>query len=54
MSDFLYEGGYASYVWSSFAISAIALAALGLWTMSGYRRAAAKLAQYENQKGSQP
>ncbi len=52
MSDFLYEGGYASYVWSAFAISALALTVLGFWTVSGYRRAVGKLARYENDKGA--
>lgn len=50
MSDFLYEGGYASYVWSAFAISALSLTLLGYWTQSGYRRAAAKLAKCEEHK----
>ncbi len=50
MSDFLYEGGYASYVWSAFAISAASLIILGYWTLSGYHRAVGKLARYEEHK----
>lgn len=43
MNDFLYEGGYAAYVWSAYAISALSLIVLGAWTMASYRRAKAKV-----------
>jgi heme exporter protein CcmD len=54
MSDFLYEGGYASYVWSAFAISALSLTLLGFWIAASYRKAVTKLARYEDRKGTTP
>jgi heme exporter protein CcmD len=43
MSDFIYEGGYAAYVWSAYAISALSLALLGAWTVTNYRKAKVKI-----------
>ncbi len=44
MSDFVTQGGFAAYVWPAYGISAFALAVLGLWIVSDYRKAKAKLA----------
>jgi len=43
MSDFLSQGGYGFYVWSSYGISAFTLLALGLWTLLSYRSVKARL-----------
>jgi heme exporter protein D len=43
MSDFLNQGGYGFYVWSSYGISAIGLGVLIVWTVASWRKAKARL-----------
>jgi heme exporter protein CcmD len=44
MNDFLFEGGYAAYVWSAYAISAAGIGAMVVLTLAAYRRARRTLA----------
>lgn len=44
MSDFLYQGGYGFYVWSSYGVSAVAIVALIAWVAIGWRQAKARAA----------
>ncbi len=44
MNDFLHQGGYAFYVWSAYGISALALAGLTAWVLTGWYQAKARLA----------
>ena len=48
MSDFLYEGGYAFYVWSATGISIVALGLMVGYTLNAYRKAKRALARFEN------
>ena len=43
MNDFLYEGGYAFYVWTSYGVSALAMIGLIGWAVAGWRKAKARL-----------
>ena len=54
MNDFLFEGGYAAYVWPAYLISALALGALTAWTIGAYRKAKAELKLLENDEGDSP
>ncbi len=48
MSEFLAQGGYGFYIWSSFGISFIALAAAAYYTLSAYRKAKRGLARLQD------
>jgi heme exporter protein CcmD len=54
MSDFLTQGGFGAYVWPAYGISALALALLGLWILSEYRQAKAKLAALDTLERKAP
>jgi heme exporter protein D len=43
MSEFLSQGGYAFYVWTSYGLSALALAGLAIWVVAEWRQAQARL-----------
>lgn len=47
MSEFLAQGGYGAYIWSSFGISVIALGATAYFTLSAYRKAKQTLARLQ-------
>lgn len=49
IADFLWMGGYGGFIWSAYGISAIALIAALVLTLSAYKRARAKLAMLEKQ-----
>jgi heme exporter protein D len=40
-------GPYGAYIWPAYAISALALGGLTVWTVAAWRRAKAKLAALE-------
>ena len=40
-------GPYGAYIWSSYAVTVIALGGLIVWTLAGWRAAKAKLAALE-------
>ncbi|MGA7674775.1 MAG: heme exporter protein CcmD [Rhizomicrobium sp.] len=44
MSDFLYQGGYAFYVWSAYAISAVGIGFMVVTTLAAWRKAKRALA----------
>jgi len=54
MSNFLTQGGFGAYVWPAYGISALALVVLGLWIVSEYRGAKAKLAALDRTEGEAP
>jgi heme exporter protein D len=54
MNSFLTQGGFAAYVWPAYGISALALGLLGLWIVSEYRSAKAKLAALDALEGKTP
>jgi heme exporter protein CcmD len=39
MTDFLFEGGYAAYIWPAYLITAAAILALTVWISGSYKRA---------------
>ncbi|MFK7891733.1 MAG: heme exporter protein CcmD [Granulosicoccus sp.] len=39
LSEFLHMGGYAFYVWSSYGLTVICLAAVFLWSSAQHRKA---------------
>jgi heme exporter protein D len=41
---------YGAYIWPAYAISALALIGLTVWTVAAWRRAKAKLAALETRK----
>jgi heme exporter protein D len=43
-------GPYGAYIWPAYAISALALIGLIVWTVAAWRRAKAKLAALETRK----
>lgn len=43
MSEFLAQGGYGFYIWSAYGISAVAIALVTIWVVSGYRAAKARV-----------
>ena len=43
MSDFLSQGGYGFYIWSSYGVSAAALVLLTVWALASLRQARARL-----------
>lgn len=43
MQEFLHMGGYATYVWSAYGITAVVLAATALWPSIRRRRLNASL-----------
>ena len=43
-------GPYGAYIWPAYAISALALIGLTVWTVTAWRRAKAKLAALETRK----
>jgi heme exporter protein CcmD len=43
MSAFLSQGGYGFYVWTSYGISAAAIALLAVWVIAGYHQAKTRL-----------
>ena len=47
MSDFLYEGGYAFYVWSATGISVVALGLMVAHTLNAYCKAKRALSRLE-------
>ncbi len=47
MTDFLRMGGYAVYVWSSYALVAVVLAGLTVWTVAALARASRTLTDLE-------
>lgn len=51
MTDFLAQGGYAFYVWTSYAVSAAALAAAVVWSIAGRRKARRALERLEKRNG---
>ena len=48
MSDFLYEGGYAFYVWAAYGASFVALLAAVIWTLAAYGAAKRSLAALQD------
>ena len=50
MSEFFQMGGYASYIWPAYGVSAAALIALIIWSVRANREAKARLAQLEEGK----
>jgi heme exporter protein D len=48
MAEYLAMGGYAAFVWPAYAISAIAIGAAIVLTLSAYRRAKSMLAQLDD------
>jgi heme exporter protein D len=50
IAQFLAMGGYAAFVWPSYGLSAIGLAAALVLTLSAYRRARARLAELEKDR----
>ncbi len=42
MADFFHMGGYGAYIWSSFGIAALALAALAVESRRNFRRLTAE------------
>lgn len=51
VSAFFAMGGYALYVWPSYGVSAVGLAAAVALTLAAYRRARASLSLLEDVKG---
>jgi len=49
IADFLWMGGYGGFIWPAYGISAAALIAALVLTLSAYARAKAKLAMLEKQ-----
>ena len=49
MADYLAMGGYAAFVWPSYALSVIVLAGLAAWTLWTNRRARDMLCRMETQ-----
>jgi heme exporter protein D len=47
MRDFLAMGGYASFVWSAYAVAATVLAGLSLHSLAAYRRCQRELARLQ-------
>jgi len=59
MNEFLQMGGYASYIWSAYGLSAVVLIALVVWSLKTNRDAAKLVAALEDgtsiyQQGSKP
>jgi heme exporter protein D len=52
MTEWLAMGGYAGYVWGSYAVAAAAIG-LELWRLAGRRRAALARARTEAGAGSE-
>ncbi len=50
MSQFFAMGGYAVFVWPSYALSVIVPAALAVWTLSANRRTREALRRLEAQE----
>ena len=50
MSDFLAMGGYAAFVWPSYGISLVALAAAAWWTVAAERKLRRRLAALESSR----
>jgi heme exporter protein D len=50
MMQFLAMGGYAVFVWPSYALSVIVLAALTAWALREHASARAMLERLENKK----
>ena len=50
MSDFLAMGGYAAFVWPSYAVTVIGLGGLIGWTLSSYARAKARAKALEERR----
>ena len=48
MSDFLAQGGYALYVWSAYAISAVGVGFLIAQTLTAWRKAKRALAALQD------
>lgn len=47
MSEFFNMGGYASYIWPAYGISALVLIGLTIQSLAAYRRAAQEVANLE-------
>ena len=43
VSDFLAMGGYARFVWPAYAVAAIVLIGLLVWSLAAYRRTGRQL-----------
>ncbi len=54
MADLLAMGGHGAYVWSAYAISAVALAGICVWPLARLRGLAARLRRrlLEEERGS--
>jgi heme exporter protein D len=52
MSDFLAMGGYAAYVWASYALSAAVLGAIAVSSLRRLKALEAELAEFENEDGA--
>jgi heme exporter protein D len=52
MSDFLAMGGYATFVWASYALSAAVLLGLTLSSLRRLKALEAELAEFENEGGA--
>ncbi|MBU6299816.1 MAG: heme exporter protein CcmD [Alphaproteobacteria bacterium] len=50
MSDFWSEGGYAFFVWTSYAVSLIGLGVMAGFTLNAYRKAKQALARLEGKE----
>ncbi|MDE1937766.1 MAG: heme exporter protein CcmD [Alphaproteobacteria bacterium] len=50
MNNFIFEGGYAFFVWTSYAVSLIGLGLMATFTLSAYRKAKQALARLEGKE----
>jgi heme exporter protein D len=51
MAEFFHMGGYAPFIWPSFALWALVMAGLALWGLADKRRQMAKVQELEEKLG---
>ena len=54
LSDFFAMGGYGFYVWSSYAVAALVITGLYLWSRAGLRSAEKREAQLGRRERRRP